>query len=521
MPSRCHTTKKSTNIKFVGRAIRLLVWPDGHQIGQEPVMIGKTFGLGPLVVAGACLAIAADTPRTALAQQGAAPKNARAKRVRAKKSVAKPISRPKEDTAADTVADLIILRDGKHLLGQLVDLPNDGLVTILARRDLVRKTLPTWAGAWEAAEKNTIAAALKQRHERLAAWRRERPAGLAAGDRVTTWLDRELSRDAGMAAQPALMAIRLNRDDVSAIERRSDSAAQVLRAAWVLGLADPETVAPATLKKLIADRGMNLTDDASILIDRLLPPLLEREDHWLLRRAATEALNDNGLRFIGFGSNILPEPIPGQPIDPSAGMALVEGVIRDALGAAHVGSLPLGIGNLAARGRSMLPIPVPGNALDLAPGARVAEGAVRGALGAGAADPLQLKLGAVASRGQAGMILTRIVLAADLASASAESTLFYYNGSNWDRAVWRSQTLEVGSVPPIVSKLVGADPQVKAVMNFINSIGAGFVTPEMNERGLAVGTTVGGAVVLARTALIKALTELAFDVEGKPTRTTQ
>jgi hypothetical protein len=484
-------------------------------------MFGKKFGLGPLVVAGACLAIVADTPERAVAQQGAASKNARAKRVRAKKSVAKSMPRPKEDKAAKTVADLIVLRDGKHLLGQLVDLPNDGLVTMLARRDLVQKTLPTSAGAWEAEEKKTVTAALQQRHERLVAWRRERPADSVAGDRVTTWLDRELSRDPGTGAHPTLMAIRLDRDVVSAIERRSDSAAQVLRAAWVLGLANPETSAPATLKELIVGRGMHVTDDATVVVDRLLPPLLEREDQWLLRRAATEALNDNGLRFIGFGSNILPEPIPGQPIDPSTGLALVEGVLRDVLGAGRVNSLPLGIGGLAARGRSMLPIPTPGNALDLATGARLADGAVRDVLGAGAADPLHLKLGAVAAHGQAGMILTRIVLAADLASASAESTLFYFNGNNWDRAVWRSQSLEVGSVPPIVTKLVGADPQVKAVMNLIDSIGAGFVTPEMNEQGLAVGTTVGGAVVLARTALMRALTDLAFDVEGKPARATQ
>jgi hypothetical protein len=39
----------------------------------------------------------------------------------------------------------------------------------------------------------------------------------------------------------------------------------------------------------------------------------------------------------------------------------------------------------------------------------------------------------------------------------------------------------------------------------------------MKERGLVVGTTVGGAVVLARTALIRSLTGLAFDVAGKRT----
>jgi hypothetical protein len=95
-------------------------------------------------------------------------------------------------------------------------------------------------------------AALQQRHERLVAWRRDRPADSASGDRVTTWLDRELSRNAATSPQPTLMAILLDRDDVSAIERRSDSAAQVLRAAWVLELTDPETSAPGTLNE---DRG--------------------------------------------------------------------------------------------------------------------------------------------------------------------------------------------------------------------------------------------------------------------------
>ena len=67
--------------------------------------------------------------------------------------------------------------------------------------------------------------------------------------------------------------------------------------------------------------------------------------------------------------------------------------------------------------------------------------------------------------------------------------------------------------------MVAGDPQVRAVMNLIDAIGCGFVSPEMKERGLVVGTTVGGAVVLARTALVRSLAGLAFDVEGKgPTR---
>ena len=139
---------------------------------------------------------------------------------------------------------------------------------------------------------------------------------------------------------------------------------------------------------------MTLQDGEPIAVDQLLPPFAQRADQWLVRRAATEALYDEGLRFIGFGSTILPEPIPGQPINPAAGVTLIEGTIRDALGVGRV-------------------------------------------------DSLHLKLDAVAARRRVGMVLTRIVVASDLASASAESSLFFHNGNNWDRAVWRSQSLEV------------------------------------------------------------------------------
>jgi hypothetical protein len=94
-------------------------------------------------------------------------------------------------------------------------------------------------------------------------------------------------------------------------------------------------------------------------------------------------------------------------------------------------------------------------------------------------------------------------------------TFDFYSGRDRDRGVWRSESLQVGDVPPLVITIVPADPQVRAAMNLLDSIGAGFESPEMKERGLIVGSTVGGAVVLARTALIRSLTGLAFDVEAK------
>ena len=222
------------------------------------------------VVAG--LALIADVSETSLAQEPAAPSRTRAKRSQAKRSVAKTTPRPKGGNASDTAADRITLRDGKELLGQVVESSNNGLLTILARREMVRKTLPSWATTWEDAEKHVNALAVKQRRERLAGWRSERPDVAVPGDRITAWLDRELARSAETIAPSRLMVIRLDSKDVSAVERRSDLAAQALRAAWILGLGDPEKTPLRTLRDAIAAHGMVIENGNPIAVDRLLPP---------------------------------------------------------------------------------------------------------------------------------------------------------------------------------------------------------------------------------------------------------
>jgi hypothetical protein len=219
-------------------------------------MLGKRLDTGRFVVAVVCLALVLETSGPTLAQQGTTSRKARSKRTPAKKSVVGSARRPKGGAEEKSAADRIVLRGGKELFGQVDESSPNAGPTILARRELVRTTLPDWAKRWEDAEREAFVGAVRQHRERLADWRRDRPAGSAPADRITAWLDRELSESSGPVAPSPLIAIRPGRGDVSALERRSESAARVLRSAWLLGLADPETTPLGRLKDAIAGRGI-------------------------------------------------------------------------------------------------------------------------------------------------------------------------------------------------------------------------------------------------------------------------
>ncbi len=420
-------------------------------------MAGRNLGVGALARMAAGVAILLVVTDTAFGQKASS-----------KKSASKAAARTKTADRNAPSADRIVLRDGKELLGQVVGPTAKGGLTVLARRDWVRSNLPDRMKPWETAEVAESAAAREQRHLRLEVWRKDRPAVAAPGDRITPWLDRELAKSAGAEDPPALMSIQLGKGEATSVQRRGDQAARALRCAWLLGLPDPEASPLATLMDSIAGRGTLVEADDPVAIDRLLPPSLEPDDRWMLRRAATEVLNDEGLRFIRFGNTVLPEPAPGQAPDPSLGPKLVEGTIKDVLTAGRV-------------------------------------------------DPLPERLHFIADRGRVGMMVTRIEIAADFGSVAAESTLYYRGPGGWDRGGWRGSTVRVGEVPPFVVKAVASDPQVKALLDFVDSIGGGLVSPEMKQRGLTIGTTAGGAAVMARSALTRSLIGLALDLESKPT----
>ncbi len=357
-----------------------------------------------------------------------------------KKAAPKPA--PRKEAARDlTGSDALTLRDGKTLLGQIYDPSPRGTYLVIVRRAWAEANLPVWLGKWTSGEKAAVEAAERQRRERLALWRRDRlvpPGPAPAGDRITRWLDEELARPAGKAEPSTLVWVKLGRGDAKKVDRRGMAAARALRYGWLLGFNDPETMPLDELKDATSARGMPTTGTEPIALDALLPPASESDDQWALRRAATEAIHDDGLRFIRYGNVMLPEPVPGQPIDPKEAAGVVQDTLREVLGGAAV-------------------------------------------------DPLAPKLQSVAATGHAGALVTRLEIAPDFGSVTVESSLFVRSANGWTRGAWRAGTIRTGDVAPGAAEAIADDPQVKSAFGLIDSIAPGMVTPQMKTKGLDVG----------------------------------
>jgi hypothetical protein len=377
----------------------------------------------------------------------------------------KPAGRVKDGPKDLTGADALTLRDGKTLLGQILDPSPRGTYVVLVRRAWAEANLPGWVDKWKTADKEVSDAADRQRHDRLVSWHRDRLASPAGGDRINAWLDKSLAGAPGQGDPSVLLTIRLKTSDVKAVQRRGMAAARALRLGWLFGFKNVETMSLDDLKDAIAGRGMSVNGEEPIALDTLLPSPIENETQWMIRRAATEALNDEGLRFVRFGNSLMPEPAPGQAPDPNAAAAVLNDTIKDLLGASP-------------------------------------------------SDPLASRLRDVAARGRVGALVTRLDLAPDLGSVTVESALFV-RGPNgvWTRGPWRSGTLRSGDVAPGAAEALADDPQVKAAFQVVDSIGFGGVSEEMKRKSLAIGATTKRALGMVRSALSRDLEGLALSLK--------
>ncbi len=374
-----------------------------------------------------------------------------------------------------TAAESVTLRDGKVILGQLVDSADRrGPLVMLVRREWAARNLPDRAAAWEKAEAPIVARAEAQRRDRLAAWRRDRLGQAAEGDRISAWLERELARPVdrvgagAVTAKAPLMAVNLGRTEVRAIERRPRAAARMLRLGWLSGFTDVETMATADLAQALEGRGFAPDLETTVSVESLLPLRPETDAHWLARRAATELANDPGGRFLRYQGLLLPEPAAGEP--PPAGATL-----------------------------------------------EAAAATIKNLLGETPVDPLPAKLRDLAARGRVGAVVTQMDLAADLATVTVRATVWVRIGRDqWTPALARAATANPDARPADAGANAGLadDPQVKAAFGVIEGLGFGEIPAEFKQRSLNMGAATLRALGEARAGLDKELSPLVLSLEA-------
>jgi hypothetical protein len=370
----------------------------------------------------------------------------------------------------DQAADAVTLRDGKLVLGEMVEPSPRNTIGIVVRRAWARERIPDWLERWEAASGPSTRRALTERCHRLEAWRRDRSAGPAApDDRITPWIDRELARlgDGKDALKTPLLLVKLARTDVRSATRAPGAHSRLLRQAWVAGLPDPETMRLDELKGALEGRGYDLSVKAPVAIDALLPPQPESEAVWLTRRAATEVSYDPGLAFVRYQGVVFPDPGSGQALNPA-----------DAL---------------------------------------IRLSALKDLLADNPADPLASRLREVEKRGRIGATVTKLDVAPDLSVVTVEIALWVLQGpSRWTMTGSRSARVRPDDLGPEAGKDLAGDPQVSAAFQIVEAVGRGSVTPELKRRSLSVGAATQKALGQARSAAQADLAALALPVLERP-----
>jgi hypothetical protein len=368
----------------------------------------------------------------------------------------------------ETAADVITLRDGTVVLGQMAEAPPRGLILFYVRRAWAEANVPDPAKRWESDAALELKRAYQARRDRLAAWKQERVKENAPGqeDRIARWLDQQLGRADDVEPPPApLLVVGLRRAEIKNVVRRPKATARMLRQGWLSGFRDVESMKPAALKDALEGRGFAVGSDEPVSIDRLLPVLPETDEQWLARRGATEVSVDAGLRFIQVQNVLLPEPMPGQPLT----MDMAKGMLA--------GLAPL---------------------LDERP-----------------VDPLSAQLREVARRGRVGAVVTQQEMSPRMDAVRITISLLVRNGQRWSKAGAKTASVRTDALKPGDGNNLAQDPQVGAVFRVFESIGFGF-PPEVKQQSLNIGAATRKALGMARGAFAERLAALALPIEAEP-----
>jgi hypothetical protein len=368
----------------------------------------------------------------------------------------------------ETAADEITLRDGRVVLGQVIEPAPRGTVMVLVRRSWAEAEIPDWYARWKSAEAPAIRRARSQRLERLSSWRRNRAPFVAADDSILAWIDREIAHvgDKDAKSETTLMSVRLSRGEVRSVVRRPKTSARMLRLGWLSGFPRVETMPLDRLQESLEGRGFAAEGVSPVSVDSLLPIPVENEAQWTTRRAATEVATDSGLKFVRTGSVLMPEPEPGQPLEVGGAVSALADLKR--------------------------------------------------LLDDRATDPLAEALGKIAARGRIGAVVTQLEISPDLTAVRVNSTLWVRRADRWTPAGSRSAVVRPDELAANAGAPLADDPQVKGVFNLVESLGLGRVPDDVKKRSLNIGAATQKALGQVRSAMLDDLNGLVLPIHEMP-----
>lgn len=368
---------------------------------------------------------------------------------------------PLPDDGGSSAADVVALRGGGELRGQVERKAPRGWTSVVARRAWVKKHLPDRFDAWQQAEAKDWARARGPFLKKLQEWRRER-ARSADRDPIAEWIDAEIKRLGADVPDAPLMRVRLKPSEIERTARAEAESGQLLRLGWKAGLEDPEGLTAGDLKSALEAVGVAAGQGTDATLVGLLPAGGESESAFASRRAATEVAHDRGAKLIRFGSLVMPDS--GEGGIPAAGPGLAAKLLGDLTKSSDGG------------------------------------------------DPLAPELAKLAGRGEAGALVTEMAIAEDLSRVRVEIRLLVREGNRWRVAGSRAGEQETDKVDERLRKAVGEDPQIRAAFRVVEGLGLGQLGEDAKRRALGVGTAARIALSKARNAAQEDLDRLAFPV---------
>jgi len=365
---------------------------------------------------------------------------------------------PARQAAGTTpAADVVLLRDGTTLIGQVAGTDRRGALVVVLRRAWAERNVPRRVEGWNRTEAAEVMAARLQRRARLVQWRKERAPDPSRDGPLLPWIDREIERTSDTRPpRTVLRRVEIAGGDLRSVTRRDPETARLLRLGWLEGLDDVEAMTVDTLRTLLTARD-GLAPGNPAPLGALLPPATESDDEWRWRRGATEAVHEAGLRFVRFRQFILPENGPGP----------------DLLAQADTTEL-----------------------LD----SPAAQEAYRSILRVGPVDPVRARLDAAGARGRVGAIVSKVEFLPDRKGAESESSLWIrQSGGDWKAVLSRRSTVRddepAGTAPAAVNV------PIRTAVAVLELFAAAAPLPEQSRRRQAEAVAVQRAVGQSRAAL--------------------